>query len=359
MKKIFLFTYGIFLAAAVSAQITLQPNIPAVGMVQKDGLWNILAVNNSNTNYECRLELVLRDRLTGQELITAATGQFALKPGAGQLNVNMLNPIRYNYFATGMDGKLQGLIPAGTYTACYVLTATGTKEINLAEECVPFDVEPLSPPMLIFPADSAQEEISPAQFSWTPPAPEGMFDRLHYEVLITPVNEGQKGNEAIQENMPLFSDNNVLANTMNYSVGLPAFEKDKWYAWQVIAKDERNYAGKSETWVFKVKSPVQPKVDPAAKSYVVLKRDRREAGISSISGDHLYIKYYSFDKENKNSIRIADATGKTVQEIQQVIIYGDNFFNIKLSRAINSGQVYTITITDGKNNEHAALFTIN
>src|SRR5882757_3802717 len=244
------------------AQVTIQPALPSVGLVQKDQLWNLSVINSSTKTYECRLELVLRDRLTGQEIITASTGIFTLQPGARQLNVNALSPIMYNYIAPGTDNKLQGLLPAGMYTACYTLASTATKEADLAQECVSFDTEPLSPPMLIFPADSSLLDIAPKQFSWTPPTPAGMFDRLHYEVLIVEINEGQKANEAIQQNLPFYNDDNVFTNMLNYSSATTNFEKDKWYAWQVIAKDDRNYAGKSETWVFKIKDKIPDSIPP-------------------------------------------------------------------------------------------------
>ncbi|MBK7883778.1 MAG: hypothetical protein IPJ81_08250 [Chitinophagaceae bacterium] len=71
------------------AQVILQPNIPVVGLIQKNQLWNILVVNSTNSQFDyCRLEMVLSDRATGQEVLTASTGQFTLPPGAKQLNIN-------------------------------------------------------------------------------------------------------------------------------------------------------------------------------------------------------------------------------------------------------------------------------
>ncbi len=162
--------------------------------------------------------------------------------------------MQYNYIVSGIGNRLQGLIPAGSYMACYRLVNSTSKD-NLAEECVPFDAEPLSPPMLIFPADSAQLEAAPNQLSWTPPAPDGMFDRLHYEIVITEINEGQKASEAIQENLPFYSDGSLYTNVMNYSGTGSSFEKDKWYAWQVIAKDDGNYAGEKRSLGFQ--NPLQ------------------------------------------------------------------------------------------------------
>jgi len=252
MKKFL--TVSVLLTAAITAtaQVSLQPVVPAVGMIQKTQLWNVLIANSSSEPYNCRLELVLKDRSSNLEVFTATTSVFALGAGAKQFNINSLGPVQYNYLSPGFDAKQTGLLPVGNYTACYSLTGTGEKAISLADECIQFDIEPLSPPMLISPADSSLLETAPAQFSWIPPAPDGMFSRLNYEIIITPVNEGQTATEAIQENVPFYSQGNLTANFLSYAAAYQAFEKDKWYAWQVVARDDRNYAGKKDAWVFKM-----------------------------------------------------------------------------------------------------------
>jgi hypothetical protein len=268
MKK-YLFTILILALAnaSVYAQVTIQPNVPAVGIIQKNQLWNVLIVNSSNNAYfECRLNLLLRDRATGQEIFTATTTFFNIDAGAKQLNVNTLNPIQYNYLSGVANNNLQGLIATGSYTACYSLTS---KLLNIAEECIPFDIEPLSPPMLIFPADSSILDIAPTQFSWTAPTPAEMFDRLHYEILVTEIQDGQKANEAIQQNIPFYSDGNLFNNVQNYPTSAPAFEKNKWYAWQIVARDDKTYAGKSEVWVFKIQN--ENKINTTSESFAEVK----------------------------------------------------------------------------------------
>jgi hypothetical protein len=263
MRKYIFFAFtACFSQLVLPAQVTLQATVPSVGLLQKSQLWNVLVINSSAVTYECRLELILRDRITGQEILTATAAQFSARPGARQLNINSLSPVQYNYL-TVTDTRLQGLLPAGSYTACYTLSAMPGKT-DLAEECVQLDIAPLSPPMLIFPADSTQLETAPAQFSWIPPTPDGMFDRLHYEMIVTEINEGQQPDEAIQQNLPFYTDGNLSTNMLSYPGSAEGFAAGKWYAWQVIARDDRNYAGKSETWVFRITTPAEPVILPAS-----------------------------------------------------------------------------------------------
>ena len=122
MKKYLLV---LIFAAAIQdaiAQISIQPILPLAGMVQKNNLWNIAIINTSSDTYNnCRIELTLRDRASGLEIITATTGFFQIGVGAKQLNTAFLMPIQYNYFSSTVTGRADDLIPIGNYTACYRL----------------------------------------------------------------------------------------------------------------------------------------------------------------------------------------------------------------------------------------------
>lgn len=359
MKKLFFSATAILLLQITSAQVSLQPNVPAVGLIQKAQLWNILVINSSVTSYDCKLNLVLTDRNTGQEILTASTAQFNISSGAKQLNVNALEPIQYNYLTTGIDTKLQGLLPAGNYTACYTISVLIEKSI--VDECIQFDAEPLSPPMLMFPADSTETEINPAQFTWTPPTPAGMFDRLHYEVIITPINEGQKADEAMQQNLPFYTDNNAFTNSLNYPTSAPAFEKDKWYAWQVIAKDDRNYAGKSETWVFKVNQGYMTEIveeTPFSKLRI------NNSDLAIAPNGILKIAYYNELKETEAKISIQDlSSGKSNSKVSffnAKLIQGDNFIQYDLKKIMRpvEGKIYKAELINSRGEKMEIRFTI-
>jgi hypothetical protein len=358
MKKTFLTTL-VFTALlqAAAAQITIQPGLPAVGMIQKDQLWNVLVVNGSSTNMKCRLDVMLRDRVTGNECMSGSSSFFDLNSGARQLNTGVLGPVQYNYFSTGFSNKLQGLLPAGSYTACYTLYInTGGKVEPQAEECVAFDTEPLSPPMLSFPADSSVLDAAPVQFTWMPPTPAGMFERLRYEVLISEVKPGQQAAEALAENMPFYSEAFLYSNTLNHPAASPAFEKEKWYAWQVVAKDDNNYAGKTEVWVFKVTATA--KKEEAAKTYVTLSNTQDEYGTYYLGENLVGIKYYSFEKNYKAGIRVLTAAGSLVQETEKEIAYGDNLFTIQLNGAVKKGVMYRLELVTASGSKKSFLFSI-
>jgi hypothetical protein len=209
--------------------------------------------------------------------------------------------------------------------------------------------------MLVFPADSALLKQSPVQFSWIPPTPAGMFNNLHYEVLITEIKEGQKATEAITENIPLYNEGNQLMTTMNYPAASPSLEKNKWYAWQVVARDNVNYAGKSEVWVFKVEES-QRKAEQDGTIYFYMQNDLKD--VYQLNGYILHIKYFSYNSGEELDVLFQDEKGRTVDKRKQKAGRGDNYFDFKLGGQFRPGQKYKVTVTDHENKQQTLTFSI-
>jgi hypothetical protein len=340
------------------AQVTLQPLLPQVGLFQKSQLWNIVAINTSSIPLQCYIVLSLQDRQSGTEVISATSSDFTLEKGSKQLNVASLTPIQYTYFSFGGD-KVNDFLTTGSYMACFKLIGVGHESGDLGEACVPFDVEPLSPPMLIMPADSSVLQVQPTQFTWQPPAPLTMFQQLHYELLIAEILPGQRPEEAVELNAPFFMDLNVTGNIMNYTGTYPTFEQGKWYAWQVVAQDGQNYAAKTQVWDFQVTSAEVPVVRPANGNYILLKSDKDASeGVHSITGTTVGIKYYCFDKAYTATVLFIGPDGKTIEQTTAQVAYGDNFLGYNLGSQFKKGTTYSVEIIDSKNNKNIAFFSM-
>jgi hypothetical protein len=358
MKKYFLLLLFVGAINSLLAQISIQPVLPLAGMVQKNNLWNIAITNTSNGNYDCRIELTLRDRLSGQEVLTATTGQFQVTTGAKQLNSTLLMPLQYNYISTNTN-RVDDFIPIGNYIACYRLTTL--LKGPLAEECVAFDVEPLSPPMLISPADSSALEVAPTQFSWIPPAPMNLFSRLDYEVVIAEIRPGQKATEAIQENLPFYTEPNIPINNLTYKGTANNFEKDKWYAWQVVAKDDRSYAGKSEVWVFSVHNDPIEKMIVEQAPFIKMKKSIPEKGIAP--NGILKLSYINETTDSTAKIMIVDLSmqgEKKNHEFTVPLKTGENLieYNLKKKFHLETGRVYEAQIINSRNEIWVMQFEI-
>ncbi|MCX6317418.1 MAG: hypothetical protein NTW29_09025 [Bacteroidetes bacterium] len=363
MRKTILGILLVAMCSTITAQVQIQTTLPVAGLVQRNQLWDLVLQNNTSSSITGRLEMVLTDRQTAQELLTATTAEFTLQRGAQPVNVNKLNPIQYNYVGYEPDQRMNDLFKAGAYTVCYtfVVNPLSQKAVPVAEECSAFDVEPLSPPALTFPADSSVWDVQPAQFTWMPPTPASMLSGLHYELRITEVQPTQKAAEAMQENTPFYTEDIITGNFMTYPAALPAFEKDKWYAWQVVAKDEKNYAGQSETWVFKVASPQKMPDILNGIPYVQLKMN---GGDKTIAPNGI-LRFYYFNQtgEQKMEASLIDITEKNTNDPVKLsidLVRGQNYIQKDLSRMISfqEGHVYMLTTVNGAGEKWYIMFEV-
>jgi hypothetical protein len=365
MKKriVFLICFLGTISPVLFAQVQIQPILPSAGLIQKNQLWNLLLVNGSGASLEGRLELVLLDRTTSQELMTASTGSFTLNKGSNAVNTNQLNPILYNYMGIEPDRNINNLLPIGMYTVCYnfVRNPDSDKREILAEECTPFDVEPLSPPLLIFPADSTVFETAPTQFSWTPPTPLALLPKLRYRVLITEIQTSQQPAEAVQDNIPFYSAEQAPNNFIHYTGAQPAFSIDKWYAWQVMASDGDKYAGKSEVWVFKVSKPTPVQDIINATAYLQLQKN--SAGKAIAPNGILRFSYFNQLADTTASVTITDMTAGHKRTAASFLIKmgrGQNNMQQEISRYMKpeEGHVYMLSLENSAGEKWLILFEV-
>lgn len=358
MKKHLIFGMLIFaMASTAQAQVSIQSTIAVSGMVHKSQLWNVVLINSSSSQYECRLNLVLRDRQSGMEIFSATSNQFLLYPGTKSLSINQLEPIQYNYSSGASQVMLRSMIPVGIYTACFTLSANSL-ETYLAEECFQFETEAATPPLLIYPTDSTTLDVSPTQFNWTPPTPTEMFNFLQYDFIVTEILPGQTPAEAIQSNIPFINESNQISNSFSYSSLQRKLESDKWYAWQVLAKDERSYASKSEVWVFKIKPPDILSNIVEQSPYIKMKMENYETGIAPNS--MLKIAYRNETSDSIATVKIYEqiAGQKEVANFSIKLSPGENLIvqNLKKLFRIEEGKMYKAILVNSRKEEWQIRF---
>ncbi len=337
------------------AQVTVSMQLPPAGLVQKEQLWNLVLVNNRPETIDVSLLLNLQDASTGQVVLSAVSGNFLLPKGVKMLNAQELQPIQYNFYSNELMGTY---LPMGSYIACIRVNRNiieGTQP--MADECVRIHIQPLSPPLLNTPSDRAIIQGPFPQFSWLPPAPLNMFANLSYELTVAEVLEGQSPTEAMLNNIPVYSRANLKTVFDNYPPGLAKLDTAKQYAWQVTANNGMQYLAKTEVWTFSLQQPAGNKRTAGSITYMQAAAAGSPSGLQFIEGQDLYVKYYSYEKPHSTLIRILGADGKAVQEQQQQVNYGDNFFHIRLKTA-TKGQLYRFELTDQQKNIYTVSFGI-
>ncbi|MEI6950351.1 hypothetical protein V9K67_24430 [Paraflavisolibacter sp. H34] len=356
MVKQFMSILAFLMSLVLQAQVTVTVQLPQAGMVRKDQLWNLVLINSSPAAVETSILLNLRDAVTGQPVLSAGTRSFLLSKGVKLLNVQEIQPVQYNMGAAGFSGEY---LPIGSYNACYTISTSMYERLEpVANECVRLDIAPLNPLLLSTPADKSVLQSTAPQLTWIPPTPLAMFDNLNYELSLVEVQQGQVPADAIRYNTPVYAKANFRVPYENYPSSYSKLGDGKTYAWQVIARNGLTYVTASDIWTFTMaKDSVN--VKETGFSFIMLKTNREASNVNYISGEKLYIKYYSFDREHENVIRFFDSKGRLLQQISRQIAYGDNFLSFELNSKFRKGAIYHIEITDLKSQKYTSSFSLN
>lgn len=355
MKTKILVTF-ICIPLFIKAQISLTAQLPNNGMLLKDQLWNMVITNNSNDISELKLQIDVRDIFLGQSVINGTAGKIILGKGMKVVTLKDVQPIVYNYVSTEFSGKY---LPCGSYIINYHLVKETLKgDIPVTDEVIKINVSPLSPPLLTTPADKSNIETVYPQFTWLPPTPMQMFSPLTYDIKVVPIEEGQSPKEAMEFNKPVYVNSNLQNPSEKMPGSFEQLQQNKSYAWQVVARSGMNYAIPTEIWLFTINKHISTK-DSVNNTYVLLNSVRNEQGVYNLKERNLNLKYYSFDKAHTGIIRLMSSDRKTMQEVHTNILYGDNFFNIKLKKDFKKGQLYIIELISASGNKHSSLFSIN
>lgn len=341
LKRFYLLFIPLVAFLSSVAQFQIIPMVSAVGCIQKNQLWNVSVLNQYPDTRQCRLDLIVRDRNTGLEVLTAKSGAFSAPKGMIQLNWSTLSPIRWNAVTNYMiSGLGTDFLPVGQYMVCYQLNREPAMEFVLAEECIPIDVEPLSPPILQYPPDSSRLESPPNQFNWTPPMPLQLFRSIVYDVNISEIFPGQQPAEAIQENISALSKTNVASTSIPYQAGDIPLERDKWYAWQVVARDGETYAGKSEVWVFSI--PTNKQAASESFNYIDITDPAGQNAVFACTGGILRVKLYSEIDHPEALLEITNQEGRVLDKVREHIRPGINFISIPLKGNIRTKSEYKL-----------------
>lgn len=347
-------------AFTLRAQVVMTTQLPPVGVTQKTQLWNLLLSNTSTGNVDLQIELSLLNLQTNQTVLSGTGRRFTLVKGAKVVQWGDVQPVVYNAAgSSGIDANPNGFLPAGNYKVCYNLMRylNDMKEV-IGEECTDIEIAPLNPPQLTLPADGDTLETTYPQFSWMPPVPANLFQRLTYEIRVVELLPGQSQGEAIQNNLPFFNTDNLAQALYTYPSSAKGFEAGKDYLWQVTAKDINQYAVKTEVWRFHLKK--NERTTPVTSvGYTRLTGSMNSTVM--ISGDVLRVAYFNQAGDSTASYNIY-AEEKLDQKIGSGIVklkQGENFLDIPIEaiRKLRERQRYWFEVVSSRGERRGMQFT--
>lgn len=278
----------LLLSFRAGAQVSMTALVPPAGVIQKAQLWNILLISASDAPVKVRVALRLMDSKTNEPILTGITRVIMLQKGAKQLQADDVMPVQYEYLSPAADRSVNGLLFAGNYIACYTVLIDDNKTAEgQREDCIPFTIEPVSPPLLNQPAQGSVLESRLPQFTWLPPAPLNLFHDLNYDMAVMEVRANQSPEEAVQQNIPVFRTTRLKEMFINYPSSAVALDTGKLYAWSVTARNGSLFAAQTEVWTFRIGNPAKVAGSPG-NAYIQL---RKELDGTVIHGNRLQLGY--------------------------------------------------------------------
>lgn len=340
----------ILLSLQTSAQVNMTVQLPPTGVMQKAQLWNILLVSAANSSIWVRLELRVTDTQTNQPVLTGVSRSIRLDKGAKQLQVADVTPVSYEYLSHTSDRNANGLLMAGNYTACYsVFLIAGDAASLIAEDCLPFAVEPVSPPLLNNPADQSIVEGNLPQFTWIPPAPVTIFSDLNYDFTVVEVRKGQSAAEAMQANIPVYHTSHLKDQFLNYPASALALDTAKNYAWTVVAKNNTQFAAQTDIWTFRIKGVPDKKIIITPEAYVQLRRELDGSAVACSGALRFGYSNDAGDTDVNYEIISLDAANNVVKTSTISLEPGMNNLKIDLEKVnLTTGQSYLFRLKNGR-----------
>ena len=332
MKKSILCCLVLVSCCFAQAQVLIKTQLPPVGLVLKSQLWNLSIVNTGSQSLTVQVEMLVTSTSTNQKVFTGTTKMLTLTRGLNRITPVSAAPVSYNVLSPdyNINVNQEGFLPVGIYTVCYnILHVRNDAAERIAEECETVEIEPVRPPMLVFPSDNEKVEQARPLFNWLPPAPVSLFNRLLYDMVLVEVFPTQSLTDAVQKNIPVYRAQNLFIANLQYPLSLPELSVKKTYAWQVTAKSGNSPIGKSEVWAFTLKqentvvttkedasSYSKMKMEPEA-SYTISKGVLKYAYVNELNDKEVTVRIFDITKPGQKEM-LLDASTVSLQ-------FGENF----------------------------------
>ena len=256
MKKIIhllatgLLTLGLPLLLHAQVQILFHP---AVNGRTTQGLALFQVNNQTGSDFRSSLKIVITEEKAGR-IGEMSIPHMQVRRGMNMFNRSILGHAQMK-FASNKFGSLArqtGRLPEGDYEFCYELTPLEEKQglLDYYENCFHFNLQPLSPLMLVDPIDEEKTCNQRPSFLWQPPMPVDVNAR--YRIIVVELKDKQAPVEALSLNLPIINAGELNMPRINYPQNIPALQKGKKYAWQVLYGVNNMLITRSEIWTFTV-----------------------------------------------------------------------------------------------------------
>lgn len=355
MKEILMILFtGITLAA--KSQIVINLQLAPQGITIKHQLWNLSLVNAFSEPTLVQLEMTMTDVANGQRVLSGASKPFTVNRGAKLIQPADVMHVLYTLGSSGynVDANPDGFLPIGVFNICFVVTRYNGEVVQqIAEECEVIEIEPISPPQLVQPANNECVEQERPLFTWLAPAPFNLFSQLTFDWAIVEVMGTQTSSDAIVQNPPIFSMQHITVTNFQYPLSAPRLDTSKVYAWRVTAKNSVAPVANSEVWTIKLNCAKDDRIVEKPMPYLKVIREQG-ASLGIFSG---IMKFEYLNELNDSAVHVSvtditEAIHKPVALDASYIKlhYGSNLINLDISprKRLTDRHTYLLELTNSR-----------
>jgi hypothetical protein len=276
--------------------------------------------------------------------------RYTIHQGGNSLSADQVHP-QWQFSSSALQELFftYKTLPEGTYEYCVTVTpvsSTGEVGITGFDECLYHRSDDVFLINLIDPENKAKLHEYNPMLSWV--ANYSFSSQLTYRLRVAEIKQGQNATNAVMRNQPVFSESNLMQNSLVYPVYAKPLVKDQPYAWAIDAYYKGILLGGSEAWEFIILDDSVVSGLPANRSYIDIKREDGKEKLYAVG--QLKIKYVLEKLKNDElELTITDNSNKqySIKPSKLAATYGDNRYtlNLKDDASLKHLHQYNLIIT--------------
>jgi len=269
IRIIFLFVC-LSIAANSYGQLAIQFS-PVIYGQSLEGLSFATLMNSSVETVRARVTIKIRESQAGN-VVTVVIPSVLIRPGSSPMDRTAYSNSRFSFGNNnyGLILSQSGKFPEGEYEYCFEIEMEPKAGwvSNYFENCFSYQLQPMTPLLLVHPVDGDVDCNTRPNFIWQPPIP--LPPEARFRLVLSELRPKQDLSEAINYNQPLINQGNLFGNQLSYPFNAPSLKEGTTYAWQVIVYNSKLIIKRSEIWTYTVKCE-EVKKQPGDNSYRELK----------------------------------------------------------------------------------------
>lgn len=242
--------------------------------ITPDNMFDFHVQSLEAENINCRIEGTIRFRNSDHSIKYEFTS--TVRPGLNTFDPAEIHP-KWTYSSSALKELFlyHKILPQGTYQYCVTIfpKAPGGDFTpgNKTDDCIYKQSEDLFSITLLEPENDARIYEYNPMLTWVATYP--FVNELTYKLRITEIKDGQNTENAITRNNPIYSENNLMSNSIIYPVYAKPLQTWQPYAWTVDAYYKGILLGGAQPWKFTIIEDSLFKNLPVESSYVDINID--------------------------------------------------------------------------------------